>query len=96
LKLIKKHSSQKYWIGYTVIISLSMGVWLVGNVIVSGWLCYPVSSIDLFHFDWKTPKEVSDMERFSVKQWGKVPFQDIQVTAQMSFGEWFPLCGRKA
>ncbi len=91
LELIKTEKAKKYWIFYSVISALSICLWLIGNVLVSGWLCYPVSGLDLFHFDWKMPKEVLDMERFSIKQWGKVPFQDIQVTAKMSLNEWLPL-----
>jgi hypothetical protein len=91
IELIKDNHSKKYWIGYSVIASFTLGIWVLGNVMVSGWLCYPASGLDLFQFDWKMPKEVLDMERFSIKQWGKVPFQDIQITAQMSLAEWLPL-----
>jgi hypothetical protein len=91
IELIKDNHTKKYWIGYSVIASFTLGIWVLGNVLVSGWLCYPVSGLDLFHFEWKMPKEVLEMERFSIKQWGKVPFQDIQITAKMSLTEWLPL-----
>lgn len=91
IELLKDNDAKKYWLGYSIIASLTIGIWLMGNVMVSGWLCYPVSGLDLFHFEWKMPKEVLDMERFSIKQWGKVPFQDIQITAKMSLLEWLPL-----
>ncbi len=91
IELLKDGNSKKYWLGYSIIASFTLGIWLVGNVIITGWICYPVSSLDFFSFDWKMPKEVLDMERFSIKQWGKVPFQDIQITAKMSLIEWLPL-----
>jgi hypothetical protein len=91
IELIKDNHTKKYWIGYSVIASFTLGIWVLGNVLVSGWLFYPVSGLDLFHFEWKMPKEVLEMERFSIKQWGKVPFQDIQITAKMSLTEWLPL-----
>lgn len=91
IELLKDNQVKNYWFGYSIIVFATIGIWLVGNVMVSGWLCYPVSGLDLFQFDWKMPKEVLDMERFSIKQWGKVPFQDIQVTAKMGIAEWLPL-----
>ncbi|MCG9880757.1 MAG: hypothetical protein MH472_09185 [Bacteroidia bacterium] len=65
--------------------------WLVGNVIVSGYLLYPFHQIDLFNFDWKLPAEVLKFETFSIKSWGKVPFQDIYYTATLSIKDWLPL-----
>jgi hypothetical protein len=64
--------------------------WLIGNVIVSGWLAYPVDGINLFQVDWKVPKEVLQFERFSIIQWGKLPGGDIYKTAQLSLMEWLP------
>lgn len=65
--------------------------WLIGNIIVSGWLAYPVNLIDLFDVDWKVPEEILAYERFSIKQWGKIPGNDIYQTAQLSFLQWFPI-----
>lgn len=33
--------------------------WLIRNVILSGYLIYPLSQIDFFDFDWKIPQEVA-------------------------------------
>lgn len=33
--------------------------WLVRNVIISGYLVYPMHEIDLFSFDWKVPREIA-------------------------------------
>ncbi|MBK5721203.1 hypothetical protein JGH11_10010 [Dysgonomonas sp. Marseille-P4677] len=33
--------------------------WLIRNVILSGYLVYPIYQIDLFSFDWKLPQEVA-------------------------------------
>jgi hypothetical protein len=65
--------------------------WLIGNVIVSGYLLYPFHQIDVFNFDWKLPAEVLKFETFSIKSWGKVPFQDIYYTATLRLDEWLPL-----
>ncbi len=91
VKLIKQQNAKKYWLMYGAICTVSVGIWLIGNIIVSGWLCYPISNINLFDTDWKMPAEVLNMERFSIKQWGKIPFQDINITAQMSVQKWLPI-----
>jgi len=38
-------------------------LWLTRNVIVSGYLVYPLYRIDLFDFDWKVPAEVAMKQR---------------------------------
>jgi hypothetical protein len=65
--------------------------WLIGNVMVSGYLLYPFHQIDLFTFNWKLPTEVLQFETFSIKSWGKVPYQDIYYTATLSLKEWLPM-----
>lgn len=37
--------------------------WLIRNVIISGYLVFPINEIDLFNFDWKVPREIALMER---------------------------------
>ena len=41
------------------------------NVIISGWLVYPVSAIDLFNVDWKMTKDVLDGDALEISIWGK-------------------------
>ena len=71
--------------------SLYLLPWLIGNMIVSGWLAYPIHQIDLFSFDWKVPAAVLEFERFSIMQWGKIPGAPIMETAKLSFTEWLPI-----
>lgn len=37
--------------------------WLIRNVIVSGYLVYPIYQIDLFSFDWKVPHEIAIQQK---------------------------------
>ncbi|MBK5723092.1 hypothetical protein JGH11_19680 [Dysgonomonas sp. Marseille-P4677] len=37
--------------------------WLIRNVIISGYLVYPLYQIDLFSFDWKVPREIAIKEK---------------------------------
>lgn len=41
---------------------LIVGLWFVRNIIISGYLVYPVYQIDLFSFDWKVPQEIAIMQ----------------------------------
>lgn len=45
--------------------------WLVRNVIMSGYLVYPIYQIDLFSFDWKIPLKIAESQVFCVKTVGR-------------------------
>ena len=45
--------------------------YLIRNVVISGWLIYPLSALDLFDVDWKVPAELVDADAFQIKTWGK-------------------------
>ncbi len=49
---------------------------LVRNVILSGWLVYPFTSIDLFSFPFKIPKAVADYDAKEIQVWGR-GFSDV-------------------
>lgn len=85
---------EKRW--KTILIDLVAGIiivvpWLVRNVIISGYLLYPYSGIDLFHFDWKIPVEMLDYDRKEIMVWGReikdVSRFDESITQW--FGTWF-------
>ena len=44
---------------------------LIRNVILSGWLVYPFTAIDLFSFDFKIPKGVADYDAREIQVWGR-------------------------
>lgn len=43
----------------------------IRNVILSGWLVYPFTSIDLFDVDFKIPKGVADYDSKEIQVWGR-------------------------
>lgn len=61
--------------------------WLVRNVIISGYLLYPYSRIDLFGFDWKMPAEILDYDRKEIIVWGR-EVKDVSRYDE-SVGQWF-------
>lgn len=44
---------------------------LVRNVILSGWLVYPFTAIDLFDVDFKIPKGMADYDAKEIQVWGR-------------------------
>jgi len=42
--------------GYIFLGFLVLAPWFIRNVVLSGYLIFPLSSIDLFNYDWKIPK----------------------------------------
>ncbi|WP_024867285.1 LIC_10190 family membrane protein [Butyrivibrio sp. FCS014] len=70
---------------------LSFLPYLVRNVILSGWLFYPVSAIDLFNFDWKIPAEYMKIDSDQIKVWGRCLFDVNKVDLSVSqwIGPWW-------
>ena len=66
---------------------------LLGNVLLSGYLLFPVPQIDLFSFDWKVPYEVAENVRRSIKYFAINPAagDGIWSVAGMSTLEWIQL-----
>lgn len=55
---------------------LGMGIlaivpFLARNVILSGWLVYPFTAIDLFDVDFKIPKGMADYDAKEIQVWGR-------------------------
>lgn len=50
---------------------ITIAPWIVRNIIISGYLIYPLYQIDIFSFDWKVPKAVAEMESLYIKVWAK-------------------------
>lgn len=85
---------QKRW--REIAIYLSMGLivavpWLVRNVIITGWLFYPMPYIDLFNPDWKmTNMSVIYVDLAGIEVYGKAANEiGINATLQQWFPNWF-------
>ena len=49
---------------------------LIRNVMLSGWLIYPFTSIDFFSFDFKIPKGMAEYDAKEIQVWGR-GFNDV-------------------
>lgn len=61
---------------------------LFRNAILSGWLLYPSTLIDLFDFDFKIPKKVADYDAREIQVWGR-GFADVSRYDE-SISHWLP------
>ncbi len=43
--------------------------WLIRNVIISGYLVYPFSALDIFHVDWKIPPGILSGDIQGIREW---------------------------
>ncbi|MDU1892435.1 MAG: hypothetical protein E6767_17260 [Dysgonomonas sp.] len=51
--------------------------WISRTVIITGYLLYPLSAIDVFSFDWKLDKEVVDFESLGISVFARGGFNDF-------------------
>lgn len=85
---------EKCW--KTILVDLISGIvivtpWLVRNVIISGYILYPYSGIDVFNFDWKMPVEMLDYDRKEIMVWGRA-VKDVSrfdESIMQWFGTWY-------
>lgn len=61
----------------------------IRNILITGWLVYPFAGIDLFHFDWKIPKEQVVYDSNEIGIYGKGITDVSRYNAP--FSEWIPI-----
>lgn len=86
---IKQTTATK--IKYMALAALFVVTWLIGNIILTGYLIFPFGGINLFTVDWKVPDLLIRDENYSITGWGRGPYHPVDVMANMRFIEWFPI-----
>lgn len=79
--------------GRQIVAFTGMGIvtalpFLVRNVILSGWLLYPFTLLDMFSVDFKIPKGVADYDAKEIQVWGR-GYSDV-TKYDMPVTEWLP------
>ncbi len=64
--------------------------WLARNVILSGYLVYPLPQIDLFNPVWKIPPEKAAEAQKSITAWARLPNQDADRVMALPVNQWVP------
>lgn len=62
--------------------------YFIRNVLLSGWLVYPFTNIDLFDVAWKIPKGMADYDAKEIQVWGR-GYTDVN-RYDIPMGEWMP------
>lgn len=68
--LLREKKWKEIWT-YLLLGLLIITPYLIRNVVISGWLIYPLSALDLFDVDWKVPAELVDADSYQIRIWGK-------------------------
>lgn len=67
---------------------LAIAPFLARNVILSGWLVYPFTAIDLFDVDFKIPKGMADYDSKEIQVWGR-GYSDV-TRYEEPVSKWLP------
>jgi hypothetical protein len=71
--------------------------WLIRNILLSGWLIYPFTGLDLFHFDWKAPYQLARYYEYSTSVYPKDEALILQQPHAVALREWiYPWFNRQA
>lgn len=62
--------------------------YFIRNVLLSGWIIYPFTSIDLFDLPYKIPKGAAEYDAREIKVWGR-GYSDVTRYGE-GITEWFP------
>lgn len=83
---------EKRWretIGYLLCGIVILMPFLIRNYYISGWLLYPFDKIDIFHPEWKVPKEYLLVDAAQIKTWGRCLYDVAKVDVPVS--GWLPV-----
>ena len=90
-KLLRNRDRHKMKVlGVSVLLALIVTVpFLIRNVLISGWLVYPATFIDLFNVSWKIPKGIAQYDALEIKTFGR-GFTDVAAYGNAPLSVWFP------
>lgn len=92
--IFSAHARKKEWNRLAALGSLAAVVlipWMARSVVLSGYLVFPVSQLDLFSFDWKIPAAKVTEVRNGIVGFARLPGKDWADALSMPFSRWFPL-----
>jgi len=91
--LIKQFRNNS-WRRVAILFSLALlttAPWMIRSLILSGYLFFPLSQIDLFSFDWKVPLEQVESVRNGIVGFARLPGRDWQTALTMTPSQWVPV-----
>lgn len=82
---------EKKWKDIAIYIGLGILIlapYLIRNILIAGWLIYPLESLDILSVEWKIPKEYMHVDAAQIRVWGKCLF-DVSKD-DWTIKQWFP------
>ena len=76
------------WLKAAFLAALILLPWAARNLILSGYLVYPLPALDFFSFDWKIPLENARSEQAIILAWARIPNQDAAQVLSMPLQAW--------
>lgn len=77
------------WKG-TILASIILINWCLSNIILSGYVVYPISFSRISILDWAIPIENAQLETFWISGFAKLPNQDFSRITSMTLFSWIP------
>jgi hypothetical protein len=74
---------------FTAVGFFSFLPYMIRNVLISGWLFYPVKAIDLFSVKWKIPVAYLEKDEGQIKAWGRCLYDVTRLDEPLR--EWGPV-----
>lgn len=81
----KRRGETLLYLGLGIVTALPF---FIRNVVISGWLVYPFTQIDLFDVVWKIPRGLADYDAREIQVWGR-GYTDV-TQFDLPMREWLP------
>ena len=75
-----------FWLSVLMGIMIALP-YFIRNIVISGWLIYPVTFLDFFNLPWKIPKGVAQFDAKEIKTFGR-GYNDVVKYGDLPFKEW--------
>ena len=92
--LIWSSIRKKSWKIITVLFPLSLIIicpWLIRNVILSGYILYPLPVLNIFHYDWKFPMSELMHLNSAIEGWARTASNNYQEVNSLPYSKWIPI-----
>lgn len=87
--LIKEKDVKRIFL-YVSLGLLVVTPFFIRTVLITGWLIFPFSALDLFSFDWKVPKQIVDYESELITMYARVPSDMTWIYQHKLYSDWIP------
>jgi len=67
-----------------------LALWMARNVIISGYLVYPLVGTDWFPVDWKIPPPQTQLAAEFIHSWARIPNHNPGEVLSLPFTAWVP------